>query len=359
MLTSVWPGVFTGRRECPLHHALEAKCPATGELTWSESVEPERVQRVDGTSSSDGKDGGNNNCNCFTEGTPVAMADGSTKAIEEVRSGDEVTTYNTDTGEQETHVVTGLFSKSAQVLLEITVDVSGSSGADTQPLAGDPSGDEVSGTDPPSGSEVKSFTVTPEHPFWQADEQTWTLAGDLAVGDELLQRDGDRIEIVAVETRERDRPFTVYNFTVDGTHNYYATAVDTLVHNCGPTENSKPDELPVELMEADFHGVSPSYGSDVPAAVAGGGPFLWALLTDGSLGIAAALPGIKHPVITRGAPVLAAGQIRFSNGRVASFDSQTGHYTPCSTECDLRYKWTGSDAFRAIGVNIPFSAWPS
>lgn len=139
------------------------------------------------------------------------------------------------------HVVTALFNKSAEVLLQITVDVSGSSGADTQPLAGDPAGDEVSGADPPTGSEVESFTVTPEHPFWQADTETWTLAGDLAVGDELLQRDGDRIAIVAVETLERAEPFTVYNFTVDGTHNYYATAVETLVHNC-PTKVDYDDE---------------------------------------------------------------------------------------------------------------------
>lgn len=146
----------------------------------------------DGTSDVDGKDEGHNcNCNCFVEGTPVAMADGSLKAIEEVRPGDEVTTYNTDTGEQESHTVTALFHKSAQVLLEITVKASGSPGADEQDGAGEPTSGTDSGTDPPAGSEVESFTVTLEHSFWQADEETWTLAGELAAGDELLPRDGE------------------------------------------------------------------------------------------------------------------------------------------------------------------------
>ncbi|GIG65921.1 RHS repeat-associated core domain-containing protein [Phytomonospora endophytica] len=189
----------------------------------------------DGTSDTDGKDE-QENCNCFVEGTTVAMGDGSLKAIEEVRPGDEVTTYNTDTGEQETHTVTALFHKSAQVLLEFTVDVSGSPGAEEEERAGDPTSGTVSGTDPPAGSQVETFTVTPEHPFWQVDEQAWVDAGELEAGDGLLRRDGDRIEIVAVERLERDAPFTVYNFTVDGTHNYYATAVDTLVHNCNAGE---------------------------------------------------------------------------------------------------------------------------
>ncbi|MFD0555690.1 hypothetical protein ACFQ3B_01340 [Stackebrandtia endophytica] len=33
-------------------------------------------------------------------------------------------------------------------------------------------------------------------------------------------------------TLDRTTPFTVYNFTVAGTHNYYAATLDTLVHNC-------------------------------------------------------------------------------------------------------------------------------
>ena len=185
-------------------------------------------------------DDGSHNCNCFTEGTPVAMADGSTKSIEEVEPGDEVVTYNTDTGEQETHVVTALFSKPAEVLVEITVTEDTASGEDP---AGERVAGEVSGTDPPASS--GSLTVTPEHPFWEPVGEAWTPAGDLQPGDRLLQRDGDLLTITGITTLDRTESFTVYNFTVAGTHNYYATTLDTLVHNCG---KSKEEVLP----QADY-----------------------------------------------------------------------------------------------------------
>jgi len=123
--------------------------------------------------------------------------------------------------------VTALFSKQAEVLLEITVtaDTASSQGSTGDRIAG-----EVSGTDPPESPD--SLTVTPEHPFWEPTQETWTPAGDLQPGDHLLQRDGDLLTITRITTLDRTTPFTVYNFTVAGTHNYYATTLDTLVHNC-------------------------------------------------------------------------------------------------------------------------------
>jgi hypothetical protein len=75
--------------------------------------------------------------------------------------------------------------------------------------AGERTAGDVSGTDPPAGPGEQSFTVTPEHPFWEPTQHTWTLAGALEAGDQLLQRDGDHLTIPAVTTLDRTEPFTV------------------------------------------------------------------------------------------------------------------------------------------------------
>ena len=200
------------------------------------------------------------------------MADGSTKNIEDVEPGDEVITYNTDTGEHETHVVTALFSKQAEVLLEITVTEDTTSNQDS---TGDRVAGEVSGTDPPASSD--SLTVTPEHPFWEPTEETWTPAGDLQPGDHLLQRDGDLLTITSITTPDRTTPFTVYNFTVAGTHNYYATTLDTLVHNCGSGAKDGGGLSEDELLEASIklrdefsQQVFTQHGRKSPATVTAG-----------------------------------------------------------------------------------------
>ena len=73
-------------------------------------------------------------------------------------------------------------------------------------------------------SEVtQQITVTLEHPFWELTGEAWTPAGDLRPGDRLLQRDGDLLTVTGIIALDRTASFTVYNFTVADTHNYYAT----------------------------------------------------------------------------------------------------------------------------------------
>lgn len=94
--------------------------------------------------------------------------------------------------------VTGLFTKQAEKLLTVTV----------------------------AGEQVK---VTAEHPFLVAGSG-WLPAGMLRVGDRLVQRDSGTATIEGVS--EAAVSEAVFNFEVEGDHNYYITQAQLLVHNC-------------------------------------------------------------------------------------------------------------------------------
>ncbi|GLZ78406.1 hypothetical protein Afil01_32130 [Actinorhabdospora filicis] len=227
--SSIDPGVTTGSPELPDGEPGKKKDGDEG------SPEADGGTEAGSDTNGEADNSGGPKCNCFTEGTPVLLADGTSKSIEDIDVGDKVTTLNTDSGQQETHTVTALFHKTAAILVEITIQSNSSDGSNDVSDTGQPDNDTVSGTDPPSAA-GQSFTVTPEHPIWEASTRTWTLAGDLQIGDRLLQEDGATPVITAIHRLEPSTPFTVYNFTVDGTHNYYATTLNTLVHNCSSGE---------------------------------------------------------------------------------------------------------------------------
>jgi hypothetical protein len=136
-------------------------------------------------------------CNCFPGGTKVATATGAT-AIQQIRVGDRVWARDLTTGTSQLRRVSGLFHKQATRLLTIT----------------------VAGT---------SIQVTPEHPFWSPG-RGWVEAGQLRKGDRLLARDGRSLTITRISSRAVKA--TVYNFEVEGDHNYYITGAQLLVHNC-------------------------------------------------------------------------------------------------------------------------------
>ncbi|WP_249228041.1 polymorphic toxin-type HINT domain-containing protein [Kutzneria sp. CA-103260] len=136
-------------------------------------------------------------CNCFPAGTPVATEHGS-KPIEQIAVGDRVWVRALDTGQSRLRAVSSLFSKHADTLLTIT-----------------------------AGTAV--VEVTPQHPFWVVD-RGWVDAGDLRVGEHLQSRDGSQPAIASITTKSTST--TVYNFEVEGDHNYYVTEGQLLVHNC-------------------------------------------------------------------------------------------------------------------------------
>jgi len=130
------------------------------------------------------------------------MADGSTKAIEEVDVGDLVVAADPESGEQGVRPVTDLIvGEGVKHLIDIEVD----------------------------GHLV---TATDHHPFWVDDQGRWVDAEDLEPGDVLLLASGATVEVDAV--RQRTEVRRVHNLTVEGIHTYHVLVGDqpVLVHNC-------------------------------------------------------------------------------------------------------------------------------
>ncbi len=145
--------------------------------------------------------------NSFVPGTEVLMADGSRKAIEDVRVGDEVFATDPETGSTDARpVTTTIVGDGAKVLVNVTV-ATGDGGA--------------------------TLTATDGHPFWVADRASWVDAADLRVGDELLSPDGARVRVIDVVAYGAQA--AVHNLTVETAHTYHVVAGSTpvLAHNCG------------------------------------------------------------------------------------------------------------------------------
>ncbi|MGW6935388.1 polymorphic toxin-type HINT domain-containing protein [Lentzea sp. NPDC054927] len=170
--------------------------------------------------------------NSFAAGTPVLMADGSTKPIEDVQLGDEVQATDPTTGETGPRAVTDLIVGTGEKeLVQVTLD-----------------------TDGTSGDETDAVTATGGHPFWVSDKGVWRDAKDLASGDDVRTEEGSSLEVVGTTTRTEY--LTVYNLTVDGLHTYYALAGTTpvLVHNCGG--EGPLDRLALGMRDSNLKGFS-------------------------------------------------------------------------------------------------------
>ncbi|MBE4736255.1 DddA-like double-stranded DNA deaminase toxin [Streptomyces caniscabiei] len=149
--------------------------------------------------------------NSFVPGTKVLMADGSTKAIEDIELGDKVTASDVETDDTQSRTVTRTIKgEGKKRLVTITVD-----------------------TDGRSGDATSTITATDGHPFWLPDLAQWVDAGDLRRGQWLSTGSGSWIQITAVSTRTAVGP--VHNLSVAGVHTYHVLAGSTpvLVHNCG------------------------------------------------------------------------------------------------------------------------------
>ncbi|HEY3718478.1 MAG TPA: polymorphic toxin-type HINT domain-containing protein [Jatrophihabitantaceae bacterium] len=143
-------------------------------------------------------------CKCFAAGTDVATASGE-KPIEKIKVGDKVWAQDLATGKRSLRKVTGLFKKVAAAMMTIIV----------------------------AGSAV---VVTTEHPFYTPD-RGWVESSELKVGDKLTERDGHAAVIQKITYS--NKPTVVYNFSVEGDHNYYVGESGLLVHNCNV---NVPDE---------------------------------------------------------------------------------------------------------------------
>ncbi|WP_406294602.1 HINT domain-containing protein [Embleya sp. NBC_00888] len=97
-----------------------------------------------------------------------------------------------------------------KTLVELTVDVDGTAGTQTDTL-----------------------TATDNHPFWIPELGQWKNAADLKPGQWLQTSAGTWVQLTATRSWVEHR--TVHNLTIGDLHTYYvlAGATPVLVHNCG------------------------------------------------------------------------------------------------------------------------------
>ena len=162
-----------------------------------------------GSGSGGGRIGG-----CFLPGTLVVTKDGN-KAIEKIKQGDYVLSYNEETKQNEYKKVNALITHKdlESDLYTLTID----------------------------NYELK---VTDVHRFYVIRKNIKGLLGikqyievqNLVVGDKVVYSDGSYHEITNISyVTEVD---TVYNLEVEDNHNYYVSEKEILVHN------AKDQELP-------------------------------------------------------------------------------------------------------------------
>jgi hypothetical protein len=149
----------------------------------------------------------------FPDDTPILMADGTYKPIDDVRTGDMVLAANPETGESGPRaVLTPLSTEGTKTFIQVTVDTDGSVG-------------NVTG----------EVIATSEHPFWVPNLRTWIPAGELRVGDFLHGSTGVKMQVL--KTRKWTTVQRVRNLMINGINTYYVAAGNAavLVHNdkCG------------------------------------------------------------------------------------------------------------------------------
>ena len=135
---------------------------------------------------------------CFVAGTQVQTVNGLVN-IEDIKVGDEVYSIDLSTGEK---VVSTVAWVQGTRYIDATYTIY-------------------------AGGETVEATY--EHPFYVIGKE-WVAAEDLTVGDVIKTMDGEAV-ITDIVYTELDAPVQVYNFTVEGTHNYLITTAGLLVHN--------------------------------------------------------------------------------------------------------------------------------
>ena len=72
--------------------------------------------------------------------------------------------------------------------------------------------------------------VTPDHLFY-INGKGWVRAGYISIGDEIILASQVTTKVTSISISLVILPVTVYNIEVEGTHTYYVTELQMLVHN--------------------------------------------------------------------------------------------------------------------------------
>ncbi|WP_233533875.1 RHS repeat-associated core domain-containing protein [Kitasatospora sp. SolWspMP-SS2h] len=151
--------------------------------------------------------------NSFPAGTLVQLADGSTKPIDQLETGDVVLATDPQTGETRPEPITDTITGYDDIeFTQLTLQAT-------------------------DQGEVPAVTSTAHHAYWDQTSRTWVDALDVKVGHQVRSADGTLVTVTAVRTYNTP-PTTAHNLTVAGLHTYYVLAgsVPILVHNCARFE---------------------------------------------------------------------------------------------------------------------------
>ncbi|MER5907448.1 polymorphic toxin-type HINT domain-containing protein [Streptomyces mirabilis] len=145
----------------------------------------------------------------FTPSTQVLMAHGKTKAIADIKNGDQVEAADPQTGKHRgPRAVLARLVHHDNDLIDLSIE-----------------------TAPHHSTTVHT---TSRHPFWDDTDHAWVSAGHLKPGHVLNTATNRHVSILAI--RVRPGAADMYNLTVQQLHTYYVLAGSTpvLVHNTGP-----------------------------------------------------------------------------------------------------------------------------
>ncbi|NEA65615.1 ricin-type beta-trefoil lectin domain protein [Streptomyces sp. SID12488] len=197
--------------------AEHTKASASAKSNGAKKAKDNHADGGDSTDADDSGSGGSceASAHSFLPGTQVLMADGTTKNIEDVKTGDELAANDPETSttsgtEPAAATITTYDDKDFTVLTVKTAD----------------------GT-------TSKLTTTDTHPFWVTDpatdptDGTWVEGGTLKPGQWLQTSAGTHVQITAITRYTRTQ--VTHDLTVSNVHTYYvlAGAAPVLVHNCG------------------------------------------------------------------------------------------------------------------------------
>ena len=84
----------------------------------------------------------------------------------------------------------------------------------------------------------EEIVTTETHPFY-VNNRGFVNAGELKVGDELLDPNKNILLVENFDVELTDEPTKVYNFQVEDYHTYHVSGLGVLVHNAGDYSNLK------------------------------------------------------------------------------------------------------------------------
>ncbi len=186
---------------------------------------------------------------CFVAGTLVHTAEGL-KPIEQIKVGDLVRTYDESGRKFLTGKVTELYRHNVKLLYKIILsDGSVLKTTWNHPFYVTGSGVErIANSEQRIAASLSAMLIINNNTVKSERKGSWVEAKDLHRGNSLLNSRGNPASVVSVEPLPSP-DITVYNFEVEGTHNYFVGEQGVLVHNYTKQEKDDFEKTETALKE--------------------------------------------------------------------------------------------------------------